>query len=64
MTKEQLRKDPELLAELIVAKELSLTLVQLREAMTPQELWLWHAFFELQNEEQAKAMKKAQARRR
>jgi len=49
---------------LIVAKELSLTLVQLREAMTPQELWLWHAFFELQNEEQTKAMKKAQARRR
>jgi hypothetical protein len=49
---------------LIVAKELNLTLVQLREAMTPQELWLWHAFFELQRDEERKAMRKSQARRR
>jgi len=48
---------------LIVAKELNLTLVQLREAMTPQELWLWHAFLELQHDEQKKAMDKAKRRR-
>ncbi len=36
-----------------------MTLVQLREAMTPAELWLWHAFFNLQRDEQEKAMKAA-----
>ena len=51
------------MAELVVAKELHMTLGQLREAMTPEELWLWHAFMTLQHEENQKAMEKARRRR-
>lgn len=60
---QDLRKDNALLAELIVAKELRMTLGQLREAMTEAELWIWHAYFQLQREEQEKSMKQAQRRR-
>ena len=62
MIKEQLSKDNQLLAELVIAKELHMTLVQLREAMTPEELWLWHAFMTLQQEHQEQAMKRAKRR--
>ena len=41
-----------------------MTLGQLREAMTPEELVLWHAFITLQNEEQEKALNKAKRSRR
>jgi hypothetical protein len=47
----------------VIAKELHMTLVQLREAMTPEELFIWHAFLTLQQEEQQKAMEKARRRR-
>ena len=47
-----------------MAKELHMTLGQLRDAMTPEELWLWHGFFQLQRDEEQKAMEKAQRRRR
>ena len=40
-----------------------MTLVPLREAMTPEELWLWHAFLGLQRDEDEKAMEKARRRR-
>ena len=40
-----------------------MTLVQLREAMTPDELWLWAAFFQLQSEEEKAAIEKAKRRR-
>ena len=59
MIKEQLSKDNQLLAELVIAKELHMTLVQLREAMTLEELWLWHAFLSLRQDEEAKALEKA-----
>lgn len=58
-----LRKDGSLLAEMVVAKELCMSLVQLREAMTEAELWLWHAFFELRREEEQKAMERSRRRR-
>ena len=41
-----------------------MTLGQLRDAMTPEELVLWHAFITLQNEEQEKALNKAKRSRR
>lgn len=41
-----------------------MTLVQLREAMTPEELWLWIAFFQLRSEEEQAAMDKARRRSR
>ena len=40
-----------------------MTLVQLRENMTPEELILWHAFFTLQREEEQKQIDKAKRRR-
>ena len=63
LTKE-LKEENNLLAELVVAEKLSLTLSELRERMTPEELWLWHAFFNLQNQQQEEAMKKAKRGRR
>jgi hypothetical protein len=45
-----------------VAKELSLTLGQLRSNMTYAELQLWVLFFNHQNEAQEKAMQKARKR--
>ena len=64
MIKSQLKKQNQLLAELHVAKELGMTLGQLREQMTYQEVWLWCAYFGLMNDQQEEAMKKAQRRRR
>ena len=63
MTK-QLKKQNSLLTELHVAKELGMSLYRLRREMTPEELWLWVTYFNLQNEEQEAAMKKAATRRR
>ena len=48
-----------MLAELHVAKELGLTLGQLRREMTSEEVWLWVVFFNLQAEEQEKAQRRA-----
>jgi len=48
---------------MVVAKELHMTLGQLREAMPEAELWLWHAYFAVQREEEQKAMEKARRRR-
>ena len=52
------------MAQLFVAKELGLTLRSLQEQMTYAELWLWLAYFGIQNDREADAMKKAQRRRR
>jgi len=51
------------LAELHIAKELGMTLGQLRREMTTEEVWLWVTFFNLQAEEQDKAQRKALRRR-
>ena len=52
------------MAELVVAEKLGLTLTQLREGMTHEELWLWHAYFNLQHQQQEEALKKAKRGRR
>ena len=62
--KAQLKKENNLLAELHVAKELGMTLGQLRREMTYEELWLWLTYFGLINDQQEEQMKKAQRRRR
>jgi hypothetical protein len=51
------------LAELHVAKELGLTLGQLRREMTMEEVWLWVTYFNLQVQEQEKAQRKAMRKR-
>ena len=58
----QLKKENGLLAELHVAKELGMTLGQLRREMTEEELVLWVVYFNLQHEEHEEAMKKARRR--
>ena len=62
--KSQLKKENQLLAELHVAKELGMTLGQMRREMTYEELWLWLTYFGLMNDQQEERMKKAQRRRR
>ena len=62
--KKQLKSEQTLLAELHVAKELGMTLTQLRREITYEELWLWITYFGLMNDQQEERMKKAQRRRR
>ena len=59
MLTKELAKENGVLAELHVAKELGLTLGQLRREMTIEEVWLWITYFNLQVQEQEKAQRKA-----
>lgn len=47
-----------------VAKELGYSLRRLLEEVTEEELFLWSAYFNFQNQEQEKHLKKAKSRRR
>jgi hypothetical protein len=49
--------------QLGVAKELGYTLTRLNAEVTLEELFLWSAYFELQNDEQEEEIKKAKRRR-
>jgi len=46
-----------------VAKELGMTLRRLLDEVTEEELLLWSAYFQILNEDQEAAMKKASRRR-
>lgn len=46
-----------------VAKELGMSLSEVRATMTPEELLGWSAYFNVLNEDQEKAMEKAKRRR-
>ena len=45
-----------------VAKELGMTVQQLRQNITPEELCGWSAYFQILNEQQEEAMKRARRR--
>jgi hypothetical protein len=47
-----------LLLQLGIAKELGYSLVRLNQEVTMEELLLWSAYFDLQNEEQERRMKR------
>ena len=65
MAKSQLKQShPTLLNEMFVAKELGMTLTQLREGMTYDEFNLWLIYYGLVADEREAAMKKAQNKRR
>jgi len=49
---------------MIVAEKLGYTLTELQERITPEELALWSAFYQLRQEEEQKAMNKAKSGRR
>jgi hypothetical protein len=46
------------LLQLSIAKELGYSLVRLNQEVTMEELLLWSAYFDLQNEEQERRMKR------
>ena len=46
-----------------VAKELGMSLTEVRATMTPEELVGWSAYFQILNEDQEKQMEKARRRR-
>jgi hypothetical protein len=46
------------LLQLGVAKELGYTLARLNQEVTLEELLIWSSYFELQNEEQERQMKR------
>ena len=58
-----MKADNWLLLQFGVAKELGLTLSQLRTTMTPEELISWSCYFQIQNDEQEAALEKAKRRR-
>ena len=58
MIKAQLAKDNELRSELVIAKELGMTLQHLQANMTLEEMLLWHAHFTLEKEEREKREKR------
>ena len=49
--------------QLGVAKELGMSLTQLKQTVTVEELLLWSAYFQILNEDQEKEMEKAKRRR-
>ena len=49
---------------MVVAEKLGMTLSELGERMTPEELWLWSVFYELRTQEEKAAQEKAMRRRR
>jgi hypothetical protein len=46
-----------------VAKELGMSLTELRATMTPEEILGWSAYFKILNEDQEKELAKARRRR-
>ena len=46
-----------------VAKELGMSLTELRATMTPEEIIGWSAYFKILNEDQEEQMRKARHRR-
>jgi hypothetical protein len=46
------------LLQLGIAKELGYSLARLNQEVTMEELLLWSCYFDLQNEEQEKSMKR------
>ena len=61
---DQLRKDNYLMLQFFVAKELGLPLNELRTRMTDTEILGWNAYFNIQADEERKAIEKAKKGRR
>ena len=60
----ELKADGDLLFQMQLARELHMTLGQLRERMTNEEMMLWGIYFQVQAEEDRKQQNKAAIRRR
>ena len=60
----QLERDGGLILQLVVAEKLGYTLLELQERITPEELWIWSAFFELRHQKEQAALNSAKRGRR
>ena len=60
----ELKADGDLLFQMQLARELHMTLGQLRERMTNEEMMLWGIYFQVQAEEDRKQQNKAAIKRR
>ena len=49
---------------MVVAEKLGYCLTELQEKMTPEELYLWGAFYQVRSDEEKKALSKAKSTRR
>lgn len=49
---------------MVVAEKLGYTLTELQEKMTPEELYLWAAFYQVRSDEEKKVMNKTKSARR
>lgn len=58
----ELAEDPLLLLQFVVAERLGMTLTELRERMTEEELLGWAAFYELRKEHERVELEKARQR--
>ena len=61
---DQLKDDGKLFFQLYLAQELHMTLGDLRERITDEEMELWSAYFHLRNKQQEEQQRKALSRRR
>ena len=59
----ELRKDNWLMLQFGVAKELGMSLSELKATMTAEEVLGWSAFFQILSEDQEKELAKARRRR-
>ena len=59
----ELRKDNWLMLQFGIAKELGITLSELRATMTAEEVVGWSAYFQILSEDQEKELAKARRRR-
>ena len=59
----ELRKDNWLMLQFGIAKELGMSLSELKATMTAEEVVGWSAYFQVLNEEQEKEFAKARRRR-
>ena len=60
--KQELKADNWMMLCFGVARELGMTVQQLRNNITPEELIGWSCYFEILNEQQEEAMRKARRR--
>lgn len=63
MLEAQLEKDGRLMFQLSLAEELKLTLSELKEKVTDEELMLWSLYFNIKNRRHQQELEKAKRRR-
>lgn len=58
-SKAQIDKDPQLYLQFFIAETLGMTLAELRQRMSTEELYAWSAYLNLKSEREEKAYERA-----